>query len=66
MNSIDPAHRQIVFKDFSDKLTADERIEFLESLILQHKFKFNSIDHFYSGPKNSRKISKKSYMEFSS
>ena len=60
------AKRQIVFKDFSDSISSNDRIQFIESLMDQYKIKFNYIDHFFSGPKNSRKITKKSFVEFHS
>ena len=66
INSFDPSFRQIVFKDFDESSTASSRFTFIEDLMKTHSIRYNFIDHFYTGPSNNRKISRKSYVEFSS
>ena len=64
LNTVDPAYKQIVFKQFPEDITADARVAFIEELLHSHHIKFLHIDHFFNGSKDNRKLTRASYVEF--
>ena len=68
LNSLDPAHKRVAFTGFPENMAQSERTKHIE----KHLFtipalpKLTSIGMIFKGPKNARKPTKVSYIEFSS
>ena len=68
LNSLDPALRRVAFLGFpTDPAQAQKRVQALEAYIAEKlpMFKAIDIDHVYTGPRSSRKLTGVTYVEFS-
>ena len=63
INAIDPALRQLAFKGFKD-MTESTRVAYIDSLLHDFNIPYSFVDHIYTGPRDNRKLSVVSLVEF--
>ena len=58
--------KQVTFKGFDSKTSAEERVNLIDSFLKSRSLKADFIDHFYTGPKNAQVLTAVSFAQFPS
>ena len=68
LDSLDPAHKQIVFSGFPEKLPHAERIKLIQNFLngIPDTPPFKTSGIIYKGPRNNRQETKMSFIEYGS